>query len=67
MAQQHTGASPPGPILLFGPGSGRAFDIATDGRRFLMIEDVGSSAGSAPRLILVQSWHEELKRLVPTN
>ena len=48
-------------------GGGRAFDIAPDGRRFLMIKELGSLAGSATRLILVQNWFEELKRLVPTN
>jgi hypothetical protein len=26
----------------------------------------GTDAGAAPNVILVQNWHEELKRLVPT-
>jgi hypothetical protein len=37
--------------------------VSKDGRRFLRIKD-----GVAERsLILVQSWSEELKRLVPVN
>jgi len=50
------------------PGVGRTFDIAPDGRRFLMIQG-GSDAAAAPqnRIFFVQHWVEELKRLVPTN
>jgi hypothetical protein len=45
----------------------RTFDIAPDGRRFLMITQ-GSGNEAAPRnLIVVQNWHEELKRLVPVS
>jgi serine/threonine-protein kinase len=45
------------------------YDAARDGQRFLMIKEGGPSeeAESLPRLILVQNWLEELKRLVPTN
>jgi len=46
----------------------RAYDLAPDGR-FIVIrpaeEETGS--GTAPSLILVQNWFEELKRLVPTR
>jgi hypothetical protein len=36
---------------------------------FLMIKDSGDSdqAAAAPRLVVVQNWTEELKRLVPTR
>jgi Tol biopolymer transport system component len=46
----------------------RMYDLAPDGR-FIVIrpaeEETGS--GTAPSLILVQNWFEELKRLVPTR
>ena len=48
--------------------SGRPYDVAPDGR-FLMIRSVQTEAdgGTAPNLILVQNWTEELKRRVPTK
>jgi hypothetical protein len=47
--------------------SGGTYDITPDGQRFLMIKDSsGADAASVPRnLIVVLSWTEELKRLVP--
>jgi hypothetical protein len=42
------------------------FAVSLDGQRFLMIKSVAASR-EAPRLIVVQNWLEELKRLVPTN
>jgi serine/threonine-protein kinase len=42
------------------------YDVAADGRRFLMIK--GANEGSGPpdaQVIVVRNWHEELKRLVP--
>jgi serine/threonine-protein kinase len=46
----------------------RTFDIAPDGRRFLMIkQDGGDDAPSARSLVVVQNWFQELERLVPTN
>jgi hypothetical protein len=47
-------------------GNTRTFDITADGRRFLMIKNA-DTAGSQNRMILVQHWTEELKRLVPKN
>ncbi len=42
------------------------FDITHDGLRFVMIDE--SQPGPPPsRLIPVQNWTEELKRLVPTD
>jgi serine/threonine-protein kinase len=48
-------------------GQGRTYDIAPDGRRFLMIKD-GSPDSSIPynSIIVVHGWFEDLKRLVPT-
>jgi hypothetical protein len=40
--------------------------VSPDGQRFLMIKVGGASA--EPRSVnVVLNWHEELKRLVPTN
>jgi serine/threonine-protein kinase len=53
------------------PGAfpGRTYDIASDGQRFLMIKEGGSSdqIAAPPQIIVVQHWTEELKRLVPTK
>jgi hypothetical protein len=48
---------------------GRLYDIAPDGRRFLMIKPgAGSESTPAPTsLVVVQHFGEELKRLVPTK
>ena len=50
-----------------GPGLGRSFDIAPDGRHFLMIKQGGSDDAAPQNLVVVQNWFEELKRLVPRN
>lgn len=44
---------------------GRTFDIAPDGRRFLMIKQGGANDAAPQNLIVVQNWFEELRRLVP--
>jgi serine/threonine-protein kinase len=47
--------------------NGRTFDIAPDGRRFLMIKQ-GSGDEAAPQnLIVVLNFFEELKRLLPAR
>ena len=49
-------------------GGGRHYDVDREGRRFLMFKNpAAASVGQAPRLILVQNFFEELKRLVPAN
>ncbi len=53
-------------------GNLRTYDVAPDGERFLFTKNlVGASSdaeGSASsRVIVVENWVEELKRLVPTN
>ena len=47
---------------------GHTYDIAPDGQRFLTIKEggAGTDDASAPELILVQNWADELQRLVPT-
>ena len=60
---------PGSPEVLFGGDyyfvlTGRHYDIAPDGKRFLMIK---SELKSEARIIVVQNWLEELKRLVPSE
>jgi Tol biopolymer transport system component/tRNA A-37 threonylcarbamoyl transferase component Bud32 len=58
-----------GYVTIPGSLSGRSYDIATDGGRFLLIKesrDADQTAAPAS-LIVVQHWLEELKRLVPTK
>ena len=43
----------------------RTFDVAPDGRRFLMIKQADEGQAAPQTLIVVQGWFEELKRLVP--
>ena len=46
---------------------GRAYDVSADGQRFLMIKAGNTANTTAPQLIVIQNWAEELKRLVPVN
>ena len=56
------------PYRAEGPGRGRPWDVAVDGR-FLMIKGSGSGqeAGGLSQINVVLNWHEELKRLVPVD
>jgi eukaryotic-like serine/threonine-protein kinase len=56
------------PLVSFGAAN-RFYDVSPDGERFLMIRenDEEGQDGSPARLVVVLNWHEELKRLVPTN
>jgi hypothetical protein len=45
--------------------NGRTYDVSSDGQRFLMIKAAGSTVSTLPRIIVVENWFEELKRLVP--
>ena len=57
-----------GYVTIPGNLSGRSYEIAPDGQRFLMIKEGGPGQTAAPAsLIVVQHWLEELKRLVPTK
>ena len=52
------------------PRSGRHYDVALDGQRFLMIKSgTGDVESSMPpwQIVLVQNWFVELERLVPTG
>jgi serine/threonine-protein kinase len=46
---------------------GRQYDVDREARRFLMFKNPAAGAGPPPRLILVQNFFEELKRLAPTK
>jgi hypothetical protein len=46
--------------------NGRAFDVAPDGKRFLMIKEPGGES-AVQNIVVVTNWFEELKRLVPTK
>jgi serine/threonine-protein kinase len=43
-----------------------SYDVSPDGQRFLMIK-VGTPAGATARIVVVENWSEDLKRLVPTK
>jgi serine/threonine-protein kinase len=59
---QGTYYSPAGAI------AGRTFDVAPDGKRFLMVKPAsGDAAVASQSFIVVEHWFEELKRLVPVN
>jgi hypothetical protein len=70
----------PGPIFTYGnaqmvfdgpylaPNAARTYDVSPDGKRFLMIKEAprqGNDPAPEPKLVLIQNWVEELKRLVP--
>jgi hypothetical protein len=38
-----------------------------DGQRFLMIKQGSDQSAAPPQIVVVQNWHEELKRLVPVR
>jgi hypothetical protein len=54
-----------GPYVGGHPSEGGNYDVAPDGQRFVMIEEVDPLVTS--RINIVANWFEELKRLVPTN
>jgi hypothetical protein len=45
----------------------RPFDLTPDGRFIVIRPAQEETSSTAPSLVLVQNWFEELKRLVPTN
>ncbi len=72
---RHPSFTPATPEVLFegnyftGELTGRTYDVAPDGQRFLMITEGGGAedTSAAPTIIVVQNWFEELRRLVPTD
>ena len=51
----------------FGASSGRSFDIAPDGERFLMITQGGTTddTSTQTRIVVVENWLDELAQRVP--
>ena len=45
----------------------RQYDVSANGQRFLMMKEEARDTDAAPSINVVQNWHEELKRLVPTR
>ena len=45
------------------PSDARNYDVTPDADRFLMLKSLSVEQD----LVLVQNWHEELKRLVPLD
>jgi Tol biopolymer transport system component len=46
---------------------GRTYDVAADGRQFLMIKESGGAYQSARSLTVILNWVDELTRIVPTK
>jgi serine/threonine-protein kinase len=46
---------------------GRNYDISPKGDRFIFAAPTLRAGGMSDQIIVVQNWHEELKRLVPTR
>jgi eukaryotic-like serine/threonine-protein kinase len=43
----------------------RNYDVTSDGTKFLMVQQLETPPEPPARIVLVQNWFEELKRLVP--
>jgi len=56
-----------GDYLVDSAGNLRTFDIAPDGKRFLMIKDIKAPNAPQASIVVVEHWFEELKRLVPVH
>jgi len=48
------------------PATGIAYDVSSDGQRFLMVKEIEQSS-AAGQINVVLNWFEELKRRVPTG
>ena len=55
-----------GPYATGDPLSARNYDVSNDGQRFLMVKQPANQ-DAAPKIIVVQNWFEELKRLAPAR
>jgi hypothetical protein len=59
-----------GPFYIAPTGSPRPqYDVTADGQRLLMLTTRSSTESSParPRIVIVQGWFEELRRLVPAK
>jgi len=57
------------PFYVASTGSPRPqFDVSADGQRVLMLANAGDpSAATRSRLVIVQNWFEEIKRIIPVH
>jgi hypothetical protein len=62
--QQPARANHPGAVLLRPPCLGRTYDISRDSRRFLMVKETASADVSAPQIVVVLNFFNELRRLL---
>jgi hypothetical protein len=53
--------------MMVAGGGTRPYDIAPDGRFFIIRSGQGEAGSIASNMIVVLNWVEELKRLVPTK
>jgi Tol biopolymer transport system component len=57
-----------GPYVTLGANEGHPWDISPDGKKFLMMKQVGLETSGGPRKInIVLNWFEELKQRVPVD
>ena len=45
----------------------KAYDLAPEGQRFLMLKEGNARGNPDDSVIVVQNWFQELKRLVPSK
>ena len=45
----------------------RQYDVTRDGQRFLMLSPSTAAVADRPRIIVVQNWMDEVRRLIPSN
>jgi serine/threonine-protein kinase len=63
----------PEPVLdrgkyLFSTPAALQYDVSSDGQRFLVAKPVAETdEGESLRVVVVENWYEDLKRLVPTR
>lgn len=57
------------PSYAFAARGARSYDVAPDGKQFVMLTNADTSGARAtlPRIVVVQNWFEALKQLVPTK
>jgi serine/threonine-protein kinase len=55
------------PKVLFQGNYVNSYDVAPDGKRFLMIKPPGAAQSPTDQVTLVLNWFEELRRRVPAE
>jgi hypothetical protein len=55
------------PKVLFQGNYANSYDVASDGKRFLMIKLPAIAQRSADQVTVVLNWFDELRRRVPTT